>query len=232
MGRVLSSQGMQHTALQHERDMRLAFWDDAAPRHDFIEFSLRGDGGKRAVHWRAPVPRPGNSVCQRVKIPRWMDEFQRAGGTLHIRPAGTAELDALARDYELVIVAAGKGEIARLFERDDARSPYDMPMRALALTYAVGMERTRPDRGVTFNAAPGVGEYFVMPAITVSGECEIMVFEGLPGGPMDCWGDVDPPRFFLWLFERAPAEAMFGPLGETMTAHCIKDRGTWTATSR
>jgi hypothetical protein len=208
--RVLSSQGMQHTALQHERDMGLAFWDDAAPRHDFIGFSLRGDDGTRTVHWRAPVPRPGNSVCQRLKIPRWMEEFERGGGALHIQPAGIAELETLARDNELVIVAAGKGEIARLFERDAARSPYDKPMRALALTYAVGMEPTRPDRGVTFNAAPGVGEYFVMPAITVSGECEIMVFEGLPGGPMDCWSDVKTPaehlarsgeivaRFFPW----------------------------------
>jgi hypothetical protein len=209
-GRVLSSQGMQHTALQHERDMGMAFWDDIAPKHDFIEFSLRGADGRREVHWRAPVPRPGNSVCQRVKIPRWMGEFVRAGGTLEIRPAGVAELEALARANDLVIVAAGKGEIARLFARDAERSPYDKPMRALALTYVAGMEPTRPVRGVSFNAAPGIGEYFVMPAVTTTGDCEIMVFEGLPGGPMDCWGDVSTPgqhlarskeileRFFPW----------------------------------
>src|SRR5690606_17159755 len=35
----------------------------------------------------------------------------------------------------------------------------------------------------------GVGEYFVFPALTLSGPCEIMVFEGLPGGPLDCFGD-------------------------------------------
>jgi hypothetical protein len=209
-GRVLSSQGMQHTALQHERDMGLAFWDDAAPKHEFIEFSLRGDGDRREVHWRAPVPRPGNSICQRVKIPRWMDEFARAGGALRIRPAGLVELEELARENELVIVAAGKGDIGRLFARDPERSPYDKPMRALALTYVVGMEPTRPVRGVTFNAAPGIGEYFVMPALTTTGECEIMVFEGLPGAPMDCWSDVATPeqhlarskeileRFFPW----------------------------------
>src|SRR5690606_29946376 len=32
-GRILSSQGMQRTALQHERDLGLAFWDDLAPPH-------------------------------------------------------------------------------------------------------------------------------------------------------------------------------------------------------
>jgi hypothetical protein len=209
-GRIMSSQGMQRTALQHERSLGLAFWDDSAPKHDFIEFSLGSDKGERAIHWRAPVPLPGNSVCQRVKIPRWSEELTKLGGTLKVQAAGIDDLEALARKHDLVVVAAGKGDIGKLFERDAARSPYDKPMRALALTYAVGMEPSVPNRGVTFNAMPGVGEYFVMPAITTTGECEIMVFEGLPGGPMDCWSDVKTPaehlkrskevldRFFPW----------------------------------
>ena len=39
---------------------------------------------------------------------------------------------------------------------------------------------------VSFNLIPGVGEYFVFPALTLSDPCEIMVFEGIPGGPIDC----------------------------------------------
>ena len=209
-GRIMSSQGMQRTALQYERGLGLAFWDDIAPGHDFIEFSLGGENRQRAIHWRAPVPSPGNSVCQRIKIPRWSEEFTRLGGALEVRAAGIEDLEALARRHDLVVVAAGKGEIGKLFARDAERSPFDKPMRALALTYVVGMEPTRPNRGVTFNAAPGVGEYFVMPALTTTGECEIMVLEGLPGGPMDCWADVRTPsehlkrssevleRFFPW----------------------------------
>jgi len=209
-GRIMSSQGMQRTALHHERGLGLAFWDDTAPKHEFIEFSLGGENQKREVHWRAPVPSPGNSICQRVKIPRWSEEFVRLGGRIEVRPAGIEDIEALTRTHDLVVVAAGKGEISKLFERDATRSPYDKPMRALALTYVAGMEPTLPNRGVSFNAMPGVGEYFVMPAITATGECEIMVFEGLPGGPMDCWADVETPaehlkrskeileRFFPW----------------------------------
>ena len=209
-GRIMSSQGMQRTALQHERDLGLAFWDDVAPKHEFIEFSLAGDKSEPAVNWRGPLPRPGNSVCQRVKIPRWTEEFIRLGGNTEVRSAGIEDIEKMTRTHDLVIVAAGKGDIAKLFERNAERSPYDKPMRALALTYVSGMEPTRPNRGVTFNAMPGVGEYFVMPGITTSGDCEIMVFEGLPGGPMDCWGDVKTPaehlarskkvieRFFPW----------------------------------
>jgi 2-polyprenyl-6-methoxyphenol hydroxylase-like FAD-dependent oxidoreductase len=209
-GKIMSSQGMQRTALQYERDLGLAYWDDVAPKHDFIEFSLGGANKSRDVYWRASVPSPGNSVCQRVKIPRWSEEFQKLEGVLEIRPAGIADLEAFTERYDLVIVATGKGDIGKLFERDASRSQFDKPMRALALTYVAGMDQTKPNRGVSFSAMPEVGEYFVMPAVTTTGDCEIMVFEGLPGGPMDCWSDVKTPaehlkrsreileRFFPW----------------------------------
>ncbi len=84
-----------------------------------------------------------------------------------------------------------------MFERDAARSPFDKPQRALALTYVHGMT-PRPDHSaVNFNLIPSVGEYFVFPALTNSGACEIMVFEGIPGGPMDCWKDVSSPQEHL-----------------------------------
>jgi hypothetical protein len=58
---------------------------------------------------------------------------------------------------------------------------------------------------VCFNLIPTVGEYFVFPALTTTGPCEIMVFEGVPGGPMDCWGDVETPQQHLerslWILE-------------------------------
>ena len=44
---------------------------------------------------------------------------------------------------------------------------------------------------------PGVGEYFVFPALTLSGPCDIMVFEGVPGGPLDCWRDLKSPAEHL-----------------------------------
>ena len=197
--KVLSSQCMFDAALQNERDLGLNFWDEACPTVDSINFCVPApDGsGTKAIDWNGKLDRPGQSVDQRVKIPAWMAEFERRGGRLTIHDAGIEDLETYARESDLVIVAAGKGDIARMFERDAEKSPFDRPQRALALTYVTGMT-PRPDHSaVNFNLIPTVGEYFVFPALTISGPCDIMVFEGIPGGPMDCWKDVKGPEEHL-----------------------------------
>src|ERR1700756_3775813 len=126
-----------------------------------------------------------------------MKEFAKRGGNLVIQETGPREIDGYSKSHDLVLVAAGKGEINQMFERDAEKSPYDRPMRALALTYVKNMVPREPFTAVSFNLVPGVGEYFVFPALTTTGVCEIMVFEGVPGGPMDCWNDVKTPEEHL-----------------------------------
>jgi hypothetical protein len=198
-GKVLSSQCMFDTALENERDLGLNFWEDECPTVDSINFCVPApDGsGTKAIDWNGKLDKPGRSVDQRVKIPAWMAEFERRGGRLTIHDAGIEDLERYARESDLVIVAAGKGDIAKLFERDAEKSPFDKPQRSLALTYVNGMA-PRPDHSaVNFNLIPTVGEYFVFPALTLNGPCEIMVFEGIPGGPMDCWKEVRTPEEHL-----------------------------------
>lgn len=198
-GKVLSSQCMFDEALQNERDLGLNFWDDSCPPVQSIQFTVPAPtgGGAKAIDWNGMLKKPGQSVDQRIKIPAWMSEFERRGGRITIHEAGIPDLETYARQSDLVIVAAGKGDIARLFERDAEKSPFDKPQRALALTYVHGMA-PRPDHtAVNFNLVPTVGEYFVFPALTVTGPCDIMVFEGVPGGPMDCWADVKTPAEHL-----------------------------------
>lgn len=198
-GKVMSSQCMFHDSLQHERDRGIAFWEKDCPPVEGISFTVPHpeQAGVKALHWSHRLDRIAQSVDQRVKVPGWMADFAKRGGRLLIHDAGIDDLERWTLEHDLVIVAAGKGEIARMFERDAARSPYDRPQRALALTYVHGMRPREEHSAVNFNLMPGVGEYFVFPALTHSGPCEIMVFEGLPGGPMDCWRDVRTPSEHL-----------------------------------
>jgi hypothetical protein len=213
-GRVTSSQCMFNSALQIERDHGLDFWASKCPPVAGIEFTLAPER-QRALHWSARLTQPAMSVDQRLKMPVFMMELARLGGELRFLEARLADLEELCRECALVIVAAGKGAIANIFSRNAAQSEFDQPMRALGLTYVRGLT-PRPDySAVCFNVIPGVGEYFVFPALTTSGACEIMVFEGVPAGPMDCWQAVKTPqqhlevslgilnRFLPWEAERA-----------------------------
>ncbi len=194
IGKVLSSQCMFDDALQSERDLGINFWERECPNVDGIGVILPApDGSGKALDWAYRLDEPAQAVDQRVKIPGWMHHFETIGGELVIREAAVKDLERYSRDSDLVIVASGKGDIGRLFERDPARSPFDKPARALALTYLTGMTPYQPFSRVSFNLVPGIGEYFVFPALTTAGACEIMVFEGVPGGPMDCWDDVRTP---------------------------------------
>jgi len=198
-GKVLSSQCMFGDAIEAERALGIDFWTDHCPPVEGISFAVPHPElpGAKAVDWASRLDRNAYSVDQRVKIPRWMAEFEKLGGRLVLKEAGIADMELYAREDDLVIVASGKGDVGKMFERDATKSPYDRPQRALALTYVTGMTPRPEYSAVNFNLIPGVGEYFVFPALTTTGPCDIMVFEGVPGGPMDCWAEVKSPEQHL-----------------------------------
>jgi len=192
-GHVLSSQCMFDSALETERELGLNYWESQCPKVEGIGFSVPDGIGGKLIDWSARLDNFAQSVDQRLKIPRWMAEFQDRGGDLNFKAADIEDLERYAVTHDLVIVASGKGELSQLFERDAARSPYSTPQRILALTYVKNTDSKKGFPAVSFNLVPNVGEYFVFPALTTTGACEIMVFEGIPGGPMDCWSDVKTP---------------------------------------
>lgn len=221
-GRVTSSQCMFDSSLAHERALGIEFWGEVAPPVEQIALTVPAppdaspappDG--KAFSWGGTLTAPAQSVDQRVKMPRWLSEVSSRGGSVVIEDAGVPELEKYAASSDLVVVAAGKGEIAGLFPRDASKSVFDAPQRALALTYLHGLTPRPSHSAVDFNLIPGVGEYFVFPALTLSGLCHIMTWEAIPGGPMDAFNPGATPaehlatskellRTFLpWEYERA-----------------------------
>ncbi|MZE80127.1 styrene monooxygenase/indole monooxygenase family protein [Streptomyces xinghaiensis] len=217
-GRVMSTQCMFHTALQHERDLGINFWESQAPRIEGLGVSVAGPDGSRAIDWVGKLDGYAQSVDQRVKMAGWMETFAQRGGQLVIHGAAVSDLDYFSRSYDLVLVSAGKGELVSMFGRDASRSPYDKPQRALAVAYVHGLG-PRPEHpdydAVRCNLVPGVGEMFVMPTYTLSGRADILFWEGIPGGPLDVFDSIKDPgehlattldlmkRFLPWEYDRA-----------------------------
>ncbi|WP_329136364.1 FAD-binding oxidoreductase [Streptomyces sp. NBC_01476] len=217
-GRVMSTQCMFTSALQHERDLGLNFWEDQAPRIEGLGVSVSAPDASRPIDWVGRLKGYAQSVDQRVKMAGWLETFAERGGKVVIHGVAVSDLDYFARAYDLVLVAAGKGELVSMFGRDASRSPYDAPQRALAVAYVHGLG-PRPEHpdflAVRCNLVPGVGELFVMPTLTTSGPADILFWEGIPGGPLDVFQGVKDPeehlrltlelmrRFTPWEYDRA-----------------------------
>ncbi|WP_030756948.1 styrene monooxygenase/indole monooxygenase family protein [Streptomyces griseus] len=217
-GRVMSTQCMFPTALRHERDLGLNFWESQAPRIEGLGVSVAGPDSARLIDWVGKLDGFAQSVDQRVKMAGWMETFAQRGGQLVIHGAAVGDLDFFARRYDLVLVAAGKGELVSMFARDAERSVYAEPQRALAVAYVHGLG-PRPEHpdfdAVRCNLVPGVGELFVMPTLTLSGRADILFWEGVPGGPVDAFQGVKDPsehlaltlelmeKFLPWEYARA-----------------------------
>jgi len=202
-GKVMSSQCMFSTALAAEAQLSPAltglYEGGTVPGINALRLHVEGASVDDAIDWEAPLVGAARSIDQRIKSAAWIEAFVAAGGDFRIEKATPRMLEDLSRDYELVIVSTGKGEIGQIFPKDKSKSPFDRPQRILALNYVstgpAGVEQSgNGDVSIRMSVVPGVGEFFTFPGLTVSGPCQMMVFEGVVGGPMDRWADVSTPQ--------------------------------------
>jgi Styrene monooxygenase A putative substrate binding domain len=188
-GKVLSSQCVFKAARAQERALGLDLWANSAPAIEGIRLQVAApDGsGAKAISFEGRLAGPAQSVDQRVKFSEFLGVLATKGGTIEVRDVGVADLERYAGESDLVVVAAGKADVSKLFARDASRSPFEQPMRALALVYVHGMVPHDGPRCVTATLIPGAGELFMIPALTHSGPCDILFFEAIPDGPLDCF---------------------------------------------
>ncbi|MFI9361383.1 styrene monooxygenase/indole monooxygenase family protein [Kitasatospora sp. NPDC053057] len=229
-GRVLSTQCMFDSALRTERALGLDLWAEQAPRIEGVGLSVGGPEAVRVIDWVGRLDAHAQSVDQRLKMSTWLEAFSARGGRVELRQVSAADLEHLAGSYDLVLVASGKGKSASLFERDEERSPYLRPQRALAVSYVYGLA-PRPEHdfpAVRCNLVPGIGEFFTLPALTAAGPCDILLWEAQPGGPADAFDGIRDPAehlrvmlelmkaFTPWEYDRTRAGVELTDAGATL----------------
>ncbi|QIL80782.1 hypothetical protein G7047_13360 [Diaphorobacter sp. HDW4A] len=193
-GKIPSTAFLFNQTLEWERRLGLNFWEDCAPIGEGMLVDFRDPGGKVLMTVKGQLgDRSGQAIDQRSKFARWTQEFERRGGTLVYRAIDMNELESIAGDSDLTLVASGKGPINALFARDAERSVHATPPRNLAAMLLKGPKLIgdqpwpkAPFRPLRFNFVFGVGEFFSLPFYTHTvGECRSILFEARPGGPMD-----------------------------------------------
>jgi 2-polyprenyl-6-methoxyphenol hydroxylase-like FAD-dependent oxidoreductase len=190
-GYPTSTQAMFGPALDHERAAGLNLWDGLTEAAPGCEVSVVPAAGVQALSFYSQWDQASNSVDQRVKMSTWLELFEQRGGRVIYHMAMTSELAALAGMYDLTVIAAGKGELVEMFDRDAAKSKYTSPGRHLSAMYLNGVEQRGEgkDPMIDIIMAPGAGEFYAMPAYTVTGRCNLFLLEAVPGGPWDQFTD-------------------------------------------
>lgn len=200
-GRIMSTQVMFSPSLKLERDRGLNFWDDKAPKvvGQRSTLAVPPGAGEKAFTFVGRWDEPAQSVDQRVKMSTWLELFESRGGRVVYHGVMTSDLGGLAELYDLTIIAAGKGELVELFDRDAEKSPYETPQRQLSCIYLHGGKPMPeyPEPHVRITMVPGVGELIYMPGYTHTGAADIVLWEAVPGGPWDIWSDKPDPKAHL-----------------------------------
>ncbi|MCC3769709.1 styrene monooxygenase/indole monooxygenase family protein [Streptomyces sp. UNOC14_S4] len=194
-GTVLSTQVMYGPAHALERAAGLALWEAGTPAMTSLRVTPTDPAGSPRRGFTAPFDEPAHSVDQRVKTARWLELFEERGGRTAYGTVGPEQLEGIAGAHDLTVVSSGRGPLSELFGRDERHSPYDRPQRTLATVYVHGAT-PRPDAdGPQLRATSlgGQGEFFALEGTTLDGPCGILLWEAVPGGPLDRWQDPSRP---------------------------------------
>jgi 2-polyprenyl-6-methoxyphenol hydroxylase-like FAD-dependent oxidoreductase len=176
-------------ALDYERELGLAHWENVAPKGRGVYLTFCPTRGNRLVTMTGRSSSHFQAIDLRLQSHRWMTDFEAAGGRLIVEAVDPERLDAISAQYDLVLVASGRAGLANLFPRHAQRSVYDAPQRKLAMMVVRGAPDTIdgvPFLPVRFNFFAPFGEVFWMPYYHRDcGFTWCMLFEAKAGGPMD-----------------------------------------------
>ncbi|HKO59454.1 MAG TPA: styrene monooxygenase/indole monooxygenase family protein [Thermoanaerobaculia bacterium] len=178
-------------ALSYERELGLNHWDDRLPWGEGVFLTFCPTLHNRLVTLLGRGERGFQAVDLRLQCHRWMNDFD---GELRIEQVSVERLDRIAAEHDLTIVAAGRADLCRLFERDAARSVYDGPQRNLAMIITRGGRMAVdgcPFLPVKFELLGTDGELFFVPYWHKDhGRTWNILFEAKPGSRMDRFGAV------------------------------------------
>jgi hypothetical protein len=149
-------------ALSYERSLGLNHWDEQVPGGEGVFLTFCPTTHNQLVRLFGRGAKPFQAVDLRMQCHRWMNDF---GGPIAIESVSVERLDQISAMHDLTIVAAGKAELAKLFERDPLRSQYEAPQRNLAMVIATGRMAVdgSPFLPVKFEFLGTDGEIFFVP---------------------------------------------------------------------
>jgi 2-polyprenyl-6-methoxyphenol hydroxylase-like FAD-dependent oxidoreductase len=193
--RPTGAAGRFESAVGFERELDLEHWGHEAPRCNGVHLTFSTERGNQLLTLLGRL-KVGHlmAIDLRMQSATWINDLVERGGKVEIENVSVGRLDEISARNDLTIVAAGRGDIVRLFPRDETRSRYRTPQRFLAMVCFNGVEMGTPYAPwfspIKFNFFESYGEMFWMPWYSKDRKPSIVaVFEAKPGSPIDKFRD-------------------------------------------
>jgi Styrene monooxygenase A putative substrate binding domain len=184
--RLPNTVGHHHHTLERERILGVHHWDASRYGYTCHHHCVKAETD---VRFRGDFDRPSSVIDYRLYLPRLMEDFVERGGELVIQSITLDGVERLSGNYDLVVIAVGRGGIGeKLFARRADKSPYDAPQRRLSAGIYAGIAYSEP-KGVNLNISPGHGELVELPIFSYDGFATALLFENRPGGGLEALVD-------------------------------------------
>ncbi|HZL55248.1 MAG TPA: styrene monooxygenase/indole monooxygenase family protein [Solirubrobacteraceae bacterium] len=216
-GRLLNTVAHHHHTLERERALGVHHWD--AGEYGYVCHHHSVLGTPQPLRFRGDFEHRSSIIDYRLYLPRLMGDFEERGGELRVGAETAADVEALSREHDLVVVAAGRGYQGELFARRSEKSPYEVPQRRISAGIYHGITYSEP-KGVGVHLSLGHGELLELPIFFRDGFATALLFEAIPGGDLEVLADIsyeeDPASFERTVLEKI--ESHFPMLRERVDA--------------
>ena len=116
-------------------------------------FSGAGEARTPVLAFDSPFKYKAQAVDTRLRADDRLSRFLARGGKFVLRPVTPQDIDAIAANADLTLVATGKGGLSSLFPTDAGRSAYAEPQRHLLLATFKGLQNA--DRQFAYRSSDG-----------------------------------------------------------------------------
>ncbi|MDR7072422.1 styrene monooxygenase/indole monooxygenase family protein [Fictibacillus barbaricus] len=177
-GRIKSTQVHFGSTRTRENRFQMPKWDD----HDPIK-SIHVTIGDQKL-FTGMLKEDALSVDQRFYFSQCTEDLKSKNVSFHEEKIEKGLLEALVKEYDLVIDCTGKSGPLFSFPIEEEFTPFRVPQRKCIVGYFLGIQPNHP-LGVSVTVLPEIGEMFEIPAVTEQGPVTILFIMAVPDKELD-----------------------------------------------
>jgi 2-polyprenyl-6-methoxyphenol hydroxylase-like FAD-dependent oxidoreductase len=114
-GRLLNTVAHHHHTVERERALHVHHWGAAEYGYSCHHHCVLGP--PEPLRFRGDFDHPSSIIDYRLYLPRLMQDYQQRGGELVVAPVDAADVERIAGDHDLMVIAAGRGSLSEMFAR-------------------------------------------------------------------------------------------------------------------